>query len=107
QNRLAGRFLFELPAHQDVERLMSKQAFARVAEQHGWPVPRTFNVDTAAELDAALEALAFAAILKPRVKNRQVRMHAPQKAFICEPTPESPGWYGPLAPWETKLVLQQ
>lgn len=107
QNRLAGRFLFELPAHQDVERLMSKQAFARVAEQHGWPVPRTFNVDTAAELDAALEAMAFPAILKPRVKNRQVRMHAPQKAFICETPQELRDRYRTLAQWEPEAVVQQ
>jgi D-aspartate ligase len=54
-----------LPDWSKVESLLDKTAFHAWATEHGFPVPATAVVTSAAELDAALATMAFPVVLKP------------------------------------------
>ena len=67
QHRAAVDALAEvvLPEWARVEPLLDKTAFHAWATEHGFPVPATAVVTSAAELDAALARMAFPVVLKP------------------------------------------
>lgn len=70
-DELRARYAFVLPDPATVRILGDKSAFAPWAQAHGFPVPRTHVVSTAAELDAALRELTFPVVLKPFTRDRR------------------------------------
>ena len=106
-DRLRERYHFELPEPENVHILMNKHRFAEVARERGWLVPTTHYCESVEEVEAILPQLSFPVILKPHLKNRQTRMHSPQKSFRCETAAELLSNYRLQAQWEKEVVIQQ
>lgn len=67
---LGDHYCFVLPDHPTVQLLADKSAFARWAQENGFPVPRTHIVSTPDELDIALKDSTFPVVLKPSVRSQ-------------------------------------
>ncbi len=85
---LARSYRFRLPSHDCLTSLMHKTSFQRLAEGHGFPVPRSVRIESVADL-SRLTAMRFPAIVKPAIKNAEyVRGQFPRayKVASCELT---------------------
>lgn len=107
RREIEGKFTLALPDPGTTDLLMSKQQFQQVAEQRGWPVPRTWQIETQEELERALPAISFPCILKPRVKNAEFRKHSPKKAFVLDNAQNLRATYANVAQWEREVVVQE
>jgi predicted ATP-grasp superfamily ATP-dependent carboligase len=107
RDELSKFFHIILPEADTIDLLMSKQQFQDLAENEGWPAPRTWQVNSNADLDAALPAIPLPAILKPRVKNSIFRAKAPRKAYVCQSLEELRDNYRLVAQWEPEVVIQE
>ncbi len=67
RSRLEDAFHLRLPDHSCVCELLHKWSFHRVAERHGFPVPRTIVIRDESEI-AGLAAIRFPAVVKPGTK---------------------------------------
>jgi D-aspartate ligase len=107
REELERRYFIALPDRETTGTLMSKDRFQQVAEHEGWPVPRTWQVETEQELESVIADLPFPCILKPRVKNSAFRKHAPKKAFVLKGSSELRNTYREVAQWEQEVVIQE
>lgn len=105
--RLRALYHFEFPTPGDVDLLMSKQRFAALARERGWPIPRTFECETMEQLEGAAAGCRFPVILKPQVKTLAFRQHSPDKAFQCDTPDELRRVYAMVAQWEKEVVVQE
>ena len=64
---LAKHYRFRLPSHDCLTSLMHKTSFQRLAEGHGFPVPRSIRIESAADL-GKIKEMRFPAIVKPAIK---------------------------------------
>jgi D-aspartate ligase len=67
---LARHYRFRLPGHDCLASLMDKTRFHRLAERHGFPVPRSVEIAGAADF-VKLADLRFPAIVKPAIKKTE------------------------------------
>lgn len=87
--------------------LMNKQAFAERAEIGGWPIPRTWSVTNAGELEAVLHEVTYPVILKPHMKNRAFHRLASAKAFRCDSEAALRAAYAGFASAEPEAIVQE
>lgn len=107
RHELQELFEIVLPNKGTIELLMSKQAFAKLAQQENWPVPLTWDIDSRQELEAHLPNFVYPCILKPRIKNDQFRLHAPSKAFRVQNQDALLTTYDLVAQWEPQVIVQE
>jgi predicted ATP-grasp superfamily ATP-dependent carboligase len=107
RDELGEFYAINLPPSDVVDLLMNKQRFQALAQERGWPVPRTWRIDSRAELDEALPAIGYPCILKPRVKNSAFRENCPKKAFKLAGADELRNAYDLVARWEPEVVIQE
>jgi D-aspartate ligase len=67
-NRLSGAFRMRMPEHRRVCELLHKSDFQRLAEQHGFCVPRAVAIRGEPDL-ASLNRIRFPAVIKPGAKS--------------------------------------
>ena len=67
---LAEGYRMRLPQHDRLVALMHKASFQQLAEQHGFPVPRSVTISNGDDL-GALDGLRFPCIIKPTIKTAQ------------------------------------
>jgi D-aspartate ligase len=67
---LAGRYRIRLPAHDRLVALIHKASFQQLAEQHGFPVPRSVTINNGDDL-GALSGLRYPCVIKPTIKTAQ------------------------------------
>ena len=67
RNEIASSYRFAMPDHFLMQELSNKLSFQRLAEQHGFPIPRaaTLNANTAID---DVSGLRFPCVLKPTTK---------------------------------------
>ncbi len=107
RERLAENFILNLPSADTVDLLMDKQRFSRMAVDEGWPIPKTFFVNSADELEAVLDQVAYPSIIKPAVKNIAFRRNCPKKAFVVATAGELADIYRMISQWEAEAVVQE
>lgn len=100
-------YAFDFPSPETVNLLMSKEAFAVIAREKGWPIPATLSVHSRAELDAGIGGLRFPVVLKPREKTLSLRQHRWQKAYRCPDLAAVHAAYAEIEPWEPEAVIQE
>ncbi len=64
RTELENHYRFLLPSHDCVTSLMNKPSFQRLAEQHGFPVPRSVTIGQIEDL-SRLARLKFPCLIKP------------------------------------------
>lgn len=104
---LRQHYAFDFPSTETVNVLMSKEAFADLARERGWPIPATLSVHSRAELDAGIGTLRLPVVLKPREKTLSLRQHRWQKAYRCPDLASVQAAYEEIAPWEPEAVIQE
>ncbi|MEP7380461.1 MAG: hypothetical protein ABI910_02175 [Gemmatimonadota bacterium] len=106
-DRLRATYAFDFPDTDTVNLLMSKESFADLAREKGWPIPTTLSVHSRAELEDGIGRLRFPVVLKPREKTLSLRQHRSQKAYRCPDLPSVFAAYDEIAPWEPEAVIQE
>jgi D-aspartate ligase len=104
---LRDHFIFEFADNASVELLMDKQRFADLAEERGWPVPRTFSCDTATDIEIPAAEATFPVILKPRVKTPKFAANSRAKVYRCESPDALREIYRMVSQWEAGVIVQE
>jgi predicted ATP-grasp superfamily ATP-dependent carboligase len=81
RDRLLPWYHLALPPHQTIEMLLDKIAFARFAEQHALPIPRTAIVTNDREARAVADEFRFPFLLKPAIRSEGWSEHTREKAI--------------------------
>ena len=65
RDRLSSHFIIDLPSEKQADLLVDKGLFYQTGEEYGFPIPRTWQPNDPAELEAILSEISFPCILKP------------------------------------------
>lgn len=104
QEELAG-YRFDMPSHQLMEALQSKEGFQAAAEQVGSPVPKSILVKAQSDLEK-LSTLAFPCVFKPMVQCKQYGKRF-KKAYKVEGVEEIAELYQEIAPIMSDMIAQE
>lgn len=106
-DRLREFYRFDFPSRATVDLLMSKEAFASLARERGWPLPPTVAAHTLDQLVERTSTLRFPVVLKPRLKNLASRQFVARKAYRCPDMDAVRAAYAEVAPHEPEVVVQE
>ncbi len=81
--RIAEAYRISMPGDDVMRRMMDKTSFQALAEQNGFPVPRSAHLGGPQDL-GKLDQLAFPCVLKPTVKTPSYEQHRFKKAYRVE-----------------------
>ena len=107
REEIAELYDFRLPARPVVDSLLDKATFARMCEREGWPIPRTWRIETEDQLRDILPELPFPCILKPEVHTHRFGESSPRKAFKLVDAADLLSTYRMAAQWARGFVLQE
>jgi D-aspartate ligase len=107
RDRLLPWYHIALPEHQTIEMLMDKIAFARFAEEHGLPIPRTAVVANDAEARKVADEFRFPFLLKPAIRAESWSEHTRAKAFKVFSRQDFFDTYGRLLRWGGRVLAQE
>jgi predicted ATP-grasp superfamily ATP-dependent carboligase len=108
RERLTPWYHMALPAPGTVEMLLDKASFYRFAQEHGFPVPRSFHVHSRAEVEQAAQELTFPCILKPPMSATPEWEHNTSlKAFKVGDAAELLAIYERFRRWSASFVVQE
>lgn len=107
RDRLADRFRLPLAGHEVVDLLMDKISFARHADTAGLAVPRTEQLSSRTDAEAAAARLDYPCVLKPPVKSITWLRHTSAKGFAVGDPEELLRLYDRVAGWSTPLLVQE
>jgi D-aspartate ligase len=105
RSRLAEAFHLRLPNHSRVCELLHKWSFHRVAESHGFPVPRTIAIRDETDI-AGLAAIRFPAIVKPGTKELISRNRVPRACRVAS-RDEAEALCRQILPAAPDLIVQE
>lgn len=100
-------FSHALPPPQVIDRLMNKAATDAFAREHGFLVPRTFDVRDEADFHRCESQITFPCVLKPQVKTVDFVANTPRKAFLVQDRDDLHRTYQLVAQWEPEVVIQE
>jgi len=100
-------FHIALPEQEVVETLLDKVGFYRYAQKIELRVPRTFIINSSADLSLALNELTFPCILKPPLKSTLWERNCPLKVLKFLDAESLQQAYKRCAPWAPQLILQE
>jgi D-aspartate ligase len=107
RDELRGSYEFLLPEKSLVDTLLDKAAFAQLSAREGWPVPRTWQIQSRDDLLSALPSIPFPCILKPKTHTTVFGDRSPRKAFKLSNADELVRTYDMAAQWTHSFVLQE
>jgi D-aspartate ligase len=113
RDELAPYFMFNLPDHEIVDKILDKEQFPALAEKLHLPVPKTCFPKNRAELEAGIRDFEFPCILKPSHQEdwwhpefvRTVGSY--RKAIPCATKEELVEYFSKIAPIDPHLVVQE
>jgi predicted ATP-grasp superfamily ATP-dependent carboligase len=104
---LSTRFRIANPTGGSIERALGKAPFARHAEQHGIPIPRTSVAENLDEIRRAARELSAPFVLKPDIKTERWTALAGAKVFIAEDGLALERVYERCREWSDRFVVQE
>jgi len=107
RKRLSRWYHIALPAPETVEMLMDKVAFYTCGMKRGWPVPKTFILNSKEDLAEACDELTFPCILKPGFRSPEWIAHTSLKAFKVSDPKELTELFDKYIKWTNVLIAQQ
>ncbi len=105
--QLSKLFRIANPVGASIERALRKAPFARHAEEHGIPVPRTRVVESLDEIRRAAADLSAPFVLKPDIKSERWTELAGAKVFIAEDGSALERTYERCRDWSDRFVVQE
>jgi predicted ATP-grasp superfamily ATP-dependent carboligase len=90
-----------------IERGLGKVPFARHAEEHGIPIPRTRTVETIDHIRRATDELNAPFVLKPDVKSERWAELSPAKVFVAEDGAALERTWEQCRDWSDRFVVQE
>jgi D-aspartate ligase len=106
RSRLAGAFHLGLPDHSSVCELLHKWSFHRLAESHGFPVPRTIAIRDESDI-AALAEIRFPAVVKPGTKDLISSKRSVPRACRVTSREEAEALCRKILPTAPDLIVQE
>jgi D-aspartate ligase len=103
---LATSYRFRLPTHDCLTSLMQKTRFQKLAEAHGFPVPLSVRIESAADLGRLAE-LSFPAVVKPAIKTAEYVKGQFARAYKVASREQTEAVCRRLLPIVPGLVVQQ
>lgn len=104
---LAEHYLLPLAPHAVVALLMDKVSFARHATARGLPVPRTEELRSRSDAEAAAGRVDFPCVLKPSGKSEGWLSHTSAKAFPVSGPDQLLTLYDQVRSWSPVLLVQE
>ena len=96
-----------LPAAEVIEMMVDKVAFYRYAQEHGFPIPKTYFLSSREDVEEAIQKLTFPVILKPPYRPIEWRNHTKEKAFKVANADELLLTYSKYREWADILIAQE
>ena len=107
RQRLEKKYRFLLPPSEEVEALMDKTRFYRLAAAHGVVVPQSLMVHDQDEFERAAQSIPFPCIVKPSGRSPLWSASTIVKAFKVESEEELRHLYARCRHWCPALVVQE
>ncbi len=107
RQRLEPWYHIALPDDAIIQMLVDKIPFARFAEAHGLPIPRTIVVEDAAQAEQAATQLRYPAVLKPGVRAAHWAAHTKAKAFRADSPADLMDIYQRVSGWGGGVLAQE
>ncbi len=112
RERLANRFLFNIPPAEVINKITSKEGFYHLAIQHHLPVPRTISASTLDDVKRAAEQLEFPCAIKPYYshvwRTPEFRSRFGRMQIVKVDTPEALiKHYQIFAAYDPHMVIQE
>lgn len=107
RDRLMEWYRIILPAAEVIEMMIDKVKFYRYAQEHGFPIPKTFFITSTAQAEQAARNLTFPVILKPPYRPIEWRQQTKEKAFKVANTAELLSLYAKFGNLADILIAQE
>jgi D-aspartate ligase len=107
QHTLSSFYRFSVPTPEVTNLLMDKSRFGEYATSNGFNVPRTFAINSSADLAPALDGLRFPCVLKPVYRNSAWSEHGYPKGFVAATAAELRAAYKRVCDVQDSFVAQE
>ncbi|HEY1370973.1 MAG TPA: hypothetical protein VGH50_00770 [Candidatus Binatia bacterium] len=117
RERLQKRYRYIMPSHDVIEALIDKRLFAKLAQQHGMLMPRSYEIDGDGDVAAAAREIAYPCVIKPAISRAwgktdfQRRFGKERggwiKRLVVGSREEFVDLYPQVAAFEPRLVVQE
>jgi D-aspartate ligase len=107
QHTLSSFYRFSVPTPEVTNLLMDKSRFGEYATSNGFNVPRTFAINSAADLASALDGLRFPCVLKPVYRNSAWSERGYPKGFVSATAAELRAAYERVSDVQDSFVAQE
>lgn len=97
---------FILPPANVIEMMVDKVQFYHYAQEHNFPIPETYFLNSRQDAEDAALKLTFPAILKPPYRPDEWRKHTREKAFKILNAAELLSMYDQCSKWADVLIAQ-
>ncbi len=108
RQRLARWYHIVLSAPEVVEQLIDKANFYAYAQENGFPIPRTFLIQSRVEAEAISQRVTFPCILKPPISAApEWENNTLQKAFKVADVAQLLSIYDHFKQWSNAFIVQE
>ncbi|MDZ7339337.1 MAG: hypothetical protein ONB30_12435 [candidate division KSB1 bacterium] len=104
---LEQHYLLPLPEESVVSTLMRKDLFATIAQELGYPIPRTFVAEGEARAEEIARKVRYPCILKPAVRTEQWERKRLPKNYLLHAPEGLMEAYHACAPFAAQVVVQE
>jgi predicted ATP-grasp superfamily ATP-dependent carboligase len=107
QAELNMLYRFAVPTIDVTAMLLDKALFAKFATIHEFPIPRTFVISDAGDIETAGGELEYPCVLKPSVKSPAWAANTTAKAIVVDSPRALAESYTRFSPWADAFVVQE
>lgn len=107
RDQLRDHFAVSMADHSVTELLLDKLRFARYAEEHGFPVPRTEVITDRSEAEGTAALIGYPCVIKPPSKSAAWLAHTSRKGFAVADAEEFLAVYDRVAAWVPFVLAQE
>jgi len=107
RNRLAPYYRFIMPEAETLAMMIDKASFYRHAQANGLPLPQTFFLSGAEDVQAAAEQLQYPAIVKPPSRDGAWTKNTKLKAIVVENADELKDTFEKYHDRAQELIVQR
>jgi predicted ATP-grasp superfamily ATP-dependent carboligase len=108
RERLLNWYHVVLPPAEVIETLMNKVLFYTYAQEHGFPIPKTFFLNSTEDAINAAQELRFPSVLKPPISAvPKWNANSPLKAYKLKSAEEFLKTFERVKNWSDDLIVQE
>ncbi len=107
RERLEPYYHLSLPSKEVLRLFLDKKSFYKLAQERGFPLPRTWFTDGAHDIDAISREIAYPCLIKPFQPNATWRQTFDTRLFLADSRDMLRQLYDLIYPVHQDLILQE